>query len=234
MNRRRPRPYEQKQASRAGAIVFGIGLVSMLVTIAIVAIFIIPGANRRLENLPYYLQTYYRKLVPHPEYLPTPAPAVSIAGGSNQTNTGAIKLNLPLVPTPTEIIPTATAMPVSTTTIEDVLPQPDPAALVETNLAPAADQVSLRGVTHQWQTWNNCGPATVTMNMSYFDRPETQVEAAKFLKPNKNDKNVSPHELAQFARTTGLEAIVKQGGTIDQLKLFLSNGLPVLVETAKT
>jgi tetratricopeptide (TPR) repeat protein len=67
--------------------------------------------------------------------------------------------------------------------------------------------------------------------MSYFGRPETQVEAANFLKPNKNDKNVSPHELAQYARTTGLEAIVRQGGTIDQLKLFLSNGLPVLVET---
>lgn len=231
MNNRRPRPYERKQASRAGAIVFGVGLASMLVTVAMVAIFVMPGINRRLENLPYYLQTYYRKLVPHPEYLPTPAPTVSVASGGAQTNSGAIKLNLPLVPTPTEIAPTVTVMPDTTATIEDTLPQPEPVALVEANLAPVASQVSLRGLSHQWQTWNNCGPATVTMNMSYFDRPETQDEAAKFLKPNKNDKNVSPHELAAYARTTGLEAIVRQGGTVNQLKLFLSNGLPVLVET---
>ena len=51
MNNRRPRPYERKQASRAGAIVFGIGLVSMLVTIVVVAIFVMPDVNRRLERL---------------------------------------------------------------------------------------------------------------------------------------------------------------------------------------
>jgi tetratricopeptide (TPR) repeat protein len=57
------------------------------------------------------------------------------------------------------------------------------------------------------------------------------VEAAQFLKPNRDDKNVSPDQLAAYARTTGMEAMVRQGGTIDQLKLFLSNNLPVLAET---
>jgi tetratricopeptide (TPR) repeat protein len=98
-------------------------------------------------------------------------------------------------------------------------------------LQPSGNQVQLKGLNHQWQTWNNCGPATVTMNMSYFGRPETQVEAAQFLKPNRDDKNVSPEELAAYARTTGLQALVRRGGTIDQLKLLLSNNLPVLAET---
>jgi tetratricopeptide (TPR) repeat protein len=96
---------------------------------------------------------------------------------------------------------------------------------------PINNNVQLNGFTHQWQTWNNCGPATVTMYMGYFGQPETQVEAAQALKPNRDDKNVSPHELAAYARTTGLEATVRQGGTIEQLKRFLSNGLPVMAET---
>jgi hypothetical protein len=93
------------------------------------------------------------------------------------------------------------------------------------------NRIQLNGFRHQWQTWNNCGPATITMNTSYFGRPETQVEAAQFLKPNRDDKNVSPEELAAYARTTGLQALVRRGGTIDQLKLLLSNNLPVLAET---
>ena len=98
-------------------------------------------------------------------------------------------------------------------------------------LPPLMSEVQLEGLTHQWQTWNNCGPATITTNLSYFGQPERQVDAAQLLKPNKDDKNVSPHELAAYARTTGLEAMVRQGGTIDQIKAFLSNDLPVLTET---
>jgi tetratricopeptide (TPR) repeat protein len=86
-------------------------------------------------------------------------------------------------------------------------------------------------LTHQWQTWNNCGPATITMNTSYYGRPETQVEAAQFLKPNKDDKNVNPQELAAYARTLGLEAIVQPGGSLEQLRTFLSNDIPILAET---
>src|SRR6185295_15671724 len=69
------------------------------------------------------------------------------------------------------------------------------------------------------------------MAMSYFGRPETQVEAAQFLKPNRDDKNVSPEELAAYARTVGMQALVRRGGTLDQLKRLVSNNLPVIVET---
>jgi tetratricopeptide (TPR) repeat protein len=98
-------------------------------------------------------------------------------------------------------------------------------------LQPISNWGELTGFTHQWQTWNNCGPATITMYTSYFSRPETQVEAAQFLKPNRDDKNVSPQELAAYAQTLGLQVMVRQGGSIDQLKMFLSNGVPVLAET---
>ncbi|NJN93230.1 MAG: tetratricopeptide repeat protein [Anaerolineales bacterium] len=137
---------------------------------------------------------------------------------------------------PTESTPTATATtipaptPVAVSLTEQVItPSPSPAPSVA--LQPVGSKAQLSGISHQWQTWNNCGPATITMNMSYFGRPELQADAAPFLKPNRDDKNVSPEELAAYARTTGMEALVRRGGSIEQLKLLLSHNLPVLAET---
>jgi len=214
------RPYEQAQITKRSAILFAVGVAAMLVTVAVVVAITVPAISRRLENLPYYAQTYYHKLIPHPAYLPTPVAAVTAtpalrldapSAAKHQTNAAAASLT---------ITPTATAT---------VSPTPLPSPTATTPPLPAKAQ--LTGITHQWQTWNNCGPATVTMDMSYFGRPETQADAAKFLKPNKNDKNVSPAELAAYARTVGLEAVVRQGGSVTLLKQFLSSGLPVIAET---
>jgi hypothetical protein len=134
-----------------------------------------------------------------------------------------------LYPTPTT---TPTPQPTATSTFVaatvTVVPPPSTPAVVLQSPGPG---IQLSGFKHQWQTWNNCGPATITMNTSYFGHAETQADAALFLKPNRDDKNVSPEELAAYARTTGLQAIVREGGSMAQLKQFLSNNLPVLVET---
>lgn len=236
MDRRRytKRPYERNHVSKASILIFGLGLGAMMATVIIFAALMVPGINRRVENLPYYVQTYYRKLVPHPEYLPTPAPTVSVMGVGAQPANQPVQLNLPPV-TNNETASSGThsnqAIPAAVNLRQAEQPSAQPTAAPHVNLQPVSEKVQLSGFNHQWQTWNNCGPATVTMDMSYFDRPETQVDAAKFLKPNKNDKNVSPHELATYARTTGLEAIVRRGGRIEQIKQFLTNGLPVLAET---
>ena len=41
----------------------------------------------------------------------------------------------------------------------------------------------LQGLTHIWQGWNNCGPATVTEALSFFGGTHDQYIAAKWLKP---------------------------------------------------
>jgi tetratricopeptide (TPR) repeat protein len=107
--------------------------------------------------------------------------------------------------------------------------QPAEPAMDDT-LLPIAPAVTLTGVHHEWQTWNNCGPSTVAMNLSYFDHSGTQVEAAQFLKPNRDDKNVSPEELVSYAKSVGYQGFVGVDGTTDLLKQFLSNDLPVIVE----
>ncbi len=50
MNHRSPRPYEKKQASKTSAIIFGVGLLALLCTLAVVSAIFIPAISRRLEK----------------------------------------------------------------------------------------------------------------------------------------------------------------------------------------
>ncbi len=242
MRTRTRQPYKRKTVSKGGALIFGVGFGALLATMAIVVGLAIPGISTKLENLPYYARTYYRKLMPHPEYLPTPAPAVSVAVVPEQSSAESVDLNPPAMattePSSRDVIPAAANIELYQDPLSEVavnisggenllLSQPNNTIALQ----PVGDQVQLAGMAHQWQTWNNCGPATITTNMSFFGRPETQVEAAQFLKPNSNDKNVSPYELAAYARTTGMGAVVRQNGSVEQIKQFLSNNIPVLAET---
>jgi tetratricopeptide (TPR) repeat protein len=225
MQTRVRRPYEKKIIRRSGALIFGLGLGSLLAVIALAVAFAMPTLSPHLDNMMYRARTYYRKLMPHPEYLPTPAPTAMAAAPTLLPV--AEQGQLYPTPTPTQT-PPATVSPTPGAVTVTPVPPTATSAVVLQSIGPA---IQLSGLTHQWQTWNNCGPATITMNTSYFGHTETQADAALFLKPNRDDKNVSPEELAAYARTTGLQAIVRAGGTVEQLKQFLSNNLPVLVET---
>ena len=103
------------------------------------------------------------------------------------------------------------------------------------NVPPSSDLPSsarIYGILHQQQTWNNCGPATITMALSYYGWQQDQAVAARALKPNREDKNVSPHELATFVEeSSNVKAIVRMGGTLDLLKNLVANGFPVVIET---
>ncbi len=75
------------------------------------------------------------------------------------------------------------------------------------------------------------GPATLAMNLSYYGLPLTQKQTAAVLKPNWDDKNVSPHEMAAYVRSQGLSALVRVNGNADLLRRYVGAGIPVLVET---
>ena len=89
----------------------------------------------------------------------------------------------------------------------------------------------LEGLAHYWQTWNNCGPATLSMNLSYFGIKIGQEKIGPVLKPERDDKNVGPEQLADYARSQGLKALVRVNGDTTRLKALLQAGVPVLVET---
>ena len=150
------------------------------------------------------------------------------------------------VPQPTQpaFVPTAraTVAPTGDPTIQPsnsptALAQPTPRAtrtrapIANTPSVPVQPRVALRGFKHEYQLWNNCGPATLAMMLGYFGRADTQAEIAASTKPNPDDRNVTPDELVAYATRAGLRARVRVNGMTDELKMFLSNEIPVIVET---
>ena len=134
---------------------------------------------------------------------------------------------------PTPIPPTSTPAPTAVPS-QPPSPSPGPSPALPSasplDTLPSAARIS--GVRHQRQTWNNCGPATITMALSYYGWQQDQAYAGSRLKPNREDKNVSPHELAGFvADETFVRAIARIGGTLEMLKRLVANGFPVVIET---
>lgn len=118
---------------------------------------------------------------------------------------------------------------------------PTPAPTVESTptntpveIAPLPSSRLLTGFRHEPQGWNNCGPATLTNAMSFFGYADTQTRAANWLKPDREDKNVSPDQMVEFVNTQVPElpiyAKVRVGGSLDRLKQLIAAGFPVIIE----
>ena len=109
----------------------------------------------------------------------------------------------------------------------EATPEPTPEIVV-----PPYSQLS--GVRYEAQGWNNCGPATLTSALSFFGYSDNQTRAAQWLKPNGEDKNVSPSQMVEFVNSQIPEmnvfALERYGGTLDLLKLLVSQGYPVIIE----
>lgn len=133
-----------------------------------------------------------------------------------------------LEPTPTEeifIAETATpevtiAPPTSTPTLA---PSPTP--------TPLPDRVVLDDLITVRQGFNNCGPANLTIALNYFGDDTTQEVAASYLKPNEEDRNVSPWQISDYVNEfTALRSTVHSGGDMIMLKQFIAAGYPVVIE----
>lgn len=131
--------------------------------------------------------------------------------------------------------PTPPDTPTHTATIDlaTIEPTPSPTITSTPTLAPTPlpPQTMLSGVLHQYQMWNNCGPANLSMALSFWGWKGDQRVTAAFLKPNQRDKNVMPYEMENFVeQETDLEAVVRVGGDLQTLEAFISAGFPVIVE----
>ncbi len=87
------------------------------------------------------------------------------------------------------------------------------------------------------QTFNNCGEAALSMELSFFGVHESQQALADLLRPDNNttgkgdDKSTPPDEIAAQAGTFGLVAYFRPNGSIDLLKKFIAAGFPVMTRT---
>jgi tetratricopeptide (TPR) repeat protein len=129
-----------------------------------------------------------------------------------------------VVPAPDVATITDTPWPAPSATL-----QPTPTATPA--YGPAQARADLTGLAHYWQNWNNCGPATLAMDLSYFGSRLGQNDISAALRPDKDDKNVNPGELVAYAQEQGFRAIARVNGEANLLRLLVSNGVPVIVET---
>lgn len=167
----------------------------------------------------------------HVEALPTVAVVVDAASLLAGAPTVGSADPLPLPPPPTftpSSIEQTTATPQATVT-------PAATATVAPSTTPAAtavpSQARISPVYHQFQDWNNCGPATLAMALSYFGVGVSQYDVAEVVKPDKEDRNVSPEEMAAYVNNqTGVAALSRTNGTLEQLRRFIAAGMPVIVE----
>jgi len=121
-------------------------------------------------------------------------------------------------PTPTWTPPGPTGTPLPTST-----PTPTP--------APLPESVSLSGIRHEYQSFNNCGPANLAMALSYWGWQGDQRQTRAYLRPDPDDYNVMPEEMLAFVDTkTDLKALLRFGGDVALLKRLLANGFPIIIE----
>lgn len=92
----------------------------------------------------------------------------------------------------------------------------------------------LNNISFEFQGWNNCGPTTLRNALTYFGYDNNQTPAANWLKPNYEDKNVTPEEMIAFVNTQtpnlSILGLTRAGGTIELLKTLLANNFPVIIE----
>ena len=134
--------------------------------------------------------------------------------------------------TPIGSVQTLTPVPHLTTTTEiPSTKQPSSFLTLTPPFMPIPKSVQLDGFRHEYQTWNNCGPATLAIALSFWGWEGDQRPIAAFTKPNSRDKNVMPDELVAYVvEETELDVMYRVGGEIELLRRFLAAGFPVLIE----
>ena len=110
--------------------------------------------------------------------------------------------------------------------------------IVEENTAqetPSFARINLNN--HVYQTFNNCGPATLSMILSYYGVNKSQKELGDAMRPYQNqqgdndDKAIFSDEFVMWAEKNGVRALNRVNGDIELLRKFTSNGIPVVVKT---
>lgn len=95
----------------------------------------------------------------------------------------------------------------------------------------------LGSTKHIYQTFNNCGPATLSMALSFYEINVSQKELGEKMRPYQNpegdndDKTIFPYEFSRWAKEYGLEALYRPNGDLDTIKRFTTNGFLVVTKT---
>mgnify|MGYP000332416080 CR=1 FL=1 len=200
-----------------------------LVVLAVVAAAVWWALPRLPGRVRHYLPAPLAALVTTP--LPTALPAPTGAPAAAEL---ALLAAIPAVATPTVAAssPPPTAAPQSTPDVASAIATPTlaPTAAPLPTLLPPYGRVA--GLPIIPQKFNNCGPTNLTLVLNHYGVAVNQPDVAAVIRPNYEDRNVSPDELVHYANDhTGLAASAYVGGDVDTLRALLAAGFPAIIET---
>jgi len=192
------------------------GLLILVLTGLGIGIYSLPAVRSRLDWRLDELRAKIKYAISPPEQ------AIFIPAGQDVGNEPWLKATT----RPLEM-PTATTLPKSD--IPSFAETPIPTLAFAPTAIPG--KMRLSGFRHEYQGWNNCGPATLAMALSFWGWQGDQDDIAPIVKPNARDKNVMPIEMADFVENqTDFKAIVRLGGELNLLKRLIAGGYPIIIE----
>jgi tetratricopeptide (TPR) repeat protein len=87
------------------------------------------------------------------------------------------------------------------------------------------------------QSFNNCGPATLSMALSFYGKDIDQETLADRMRPFHNprggidDKSIFAPEFVRYAKEYGYESLERPNGNVEMVKKLIANNIPVIVRT---
>jgi tetratricopeptide (TPR) repeat protein len=107
----------------------------------------------------------------------------------------------------------------------------------QTQLLPLPQSKTLVNDYHIFQSFNNCGPAALSMALSYYAINVSQAELGQQLRPyqvaggDNDDKSTTLEELAKKSEEYNLIAYHRPNGNPELIKHFINNDMPVITRT---
>jgi len=128
--------------------------------------------------------------------------------------------------------PSADVIPANSSAVNTL-----PSSVPSYSLKPLLPEKILENDYHIFQTFNNCGPAALSMALSYYGIKVSQEVLGQQLRPYQNtwgdndDKSVTLDELADKALEYNLTPYHRPNGSIELIKQFISYDMPVVTIT---
>lgn len=208
--------------------ILGVLLVGGVATYLLYPRLILAAYERYPDAVPD--QLLYLVATPLPTALPAPT---AVANNDQLAVIGEQLAALQPMATATPTL-TATLLPTFTplANLPSPTPQPTPTATpVPPTAVPLPASVRLENIEVIPQKFNNCGPANLTITLGYHGIEVNQLDVGAAIKPNYDDRNVSPGELVDYVNSeTSLQARFFVGGSLELLKQLLAAGYPVIIE----
>ncbi|MFK7805542.1 MAG: C39 family peptidase [Anaerolineae bacterium] len=133
---------------------------------------------------------------------------------------GVAEIAITATPAPTDV-PAETSTPAPPTPTQTPFPTPTPLPLNH----------QIVGLVNEPQKFNNCGPTNLAVVLNFYGDQTTQTEAANYLKPNREDRNVSPWQISDYVNEfTNLRSITRSNGNQELLQELVASGFPVVIE----